>query len=101
MKINGKDVYFAYTVGAYCDFSDYVVKNPEVSTATATLHKAVFMARAYNLANGIDGELTIDELRAMPAADMVMLKAELDKAEKEGSQRTVEAVEKKQKATSK
>lgn len=101
MIINGREVHFAFTVGSYCDISDYVVANPDVSTATAKLHKAVFMAKAYNEAHGIDDNLTIEELRALPGADMVILSAEMEKAEKEGTERTVEAVEKKQKGTSK
>ena len=101
MRINGREVHFAFTIGSYCDLSDYIVANPDVSTMTATLHKAVFMARAYNKANGIDDELTIEELRDLPGLDYPKLKEELDKAEKEGSKRSVEAVEKKQKAPSK
>lgn len=101
MKVNGREVHFAFTVGSYCDLSDYVVANPDVSTATANLHKAVFMNRAYNQQNGIDDELTIEELRSLPGPDFALLKAELDKAEKEGAARTVEAVEKKQKTISK
>ena len=92
MRINGREVHFAFTVGSYCDISDYVVANPDVSTATA---------KAYNEAHGIDDNLTIEELRALPGADMVILSAEMEKAEKEGTERTVEAVEKKQKGTSK
>lgn len=99
MIINGREIHFAFTVGSYCDLSDYVVANPDVSTATANLHKAVFMNRAYNQQHGIDDEVTIDELRSLPGPDFALLKDELDKAEKEGAARTVEAVEKKQKAT--
>ncbi len=68
MIINGREVHFAFTVGSYCDISDYVVANPDVSTATAKLYKAVFMAKAYNEAHGIDDTLTIEELRALPGA---------------------------------
>lgn len=97
MKINGREVGFAFTIGSYCDISDYVVKNPDVSSATARLHKAVFMNRAYNELNEIDEpELTVDELRKLPGHVMVNLISEMDAVEEEDKKRTVVAVEKKQ-----
>ena len=95
MIINGKERGFAYTVGAWCDINDYVVANPDVSAATANLHKAVIMNRAFNDANGIDDGLTIEELRKLPASVMFELLDEIKKAETEGSARTVETEEKK------
>lgn len=95
MIINGKDRKFAYTVGAWCDINDYVVANPDVSAATANIHKAVIMNKAFNEANGIDDDLTVDELRKLPASIMFEVLDEIKKAEDEGSLRTVETEEKK------
>jgi len=98
MKINGREVGFLYTVGAYCDISDYVAANPDVSAASAEVKKAVMMNRAYNESRGItEGGLTVEELRACPLYVMIELRDEMQKAEDEGLKRTVEAKEKKDK----
>lgn len=97
MKINGKEIGFAYTIGAYCDINDYVVANPDVSAATANLHKAVFMNRAYNEIHGTSDTITVTELRGLPIGELEKLLAEMKAAEQEGSTRQVEAEEKKQK----
>lgn len=101
MKVNGKEIGFAYTIGAYCDINDYVVANPDVSAATANLHKAVFMNRAYNDMHGSSDEITVEELRKLPIRDMEELLAEMKAAEQAGSARTVETEEKKQKSAAK
>ena len=94
MRINDKEINFAYTVGAYCDICDYVAANPDVSTATAQMYKAVFMSKAYAEANG--GEtVTIEELRALPFPAYQDVLNEATKAEAEGTKRTVETVSKK------
>jgi len=100
MKINGREVGFLYTVGAFCDINDYVVANPDVSAATAELEKAVILNRAYNEAHGIaEGGLTVAELRACPLHILADLREEMKKAEEEGLKRSVEAKEKKDKGT--
>ena len=97
MKLNGREVGFAYTIGAHCDIADYVVAHPDVSAATARLYKAIYMNRAYNEVHDTNtDELTIKELRALPMWQMEEMTAEMDEAEKNDSTRTVEAVEKKQ-----
>ena len=100
MNVNGREVRFLYTIGAYCDLNDFVVANPELSAATANLHKAVFMNRAYNDAHGVSeaDNITVEELKALPAYLMIDLMEELKKAEEAGTKRTVEAEEKKRKA---
>lgn len=97
MRINGKDIGFAYTVGAYCDINDYVVANPDVSAATANLYKAVFMNRAYNDMHGSSDSITVEELRRLPIGEFEALLEEMKQAEQDGSKRTVETEEKKQK----
>lgn len=97
MKINGREVGFLYTVGAFCEISDYVVANSELSAATAELHKAVILNGAYNRAHGItEGGLTLEELEAAPLFVMADLREAMKKAEEEGLKRTVEAQEKKE-----
>lgn len=97
MKINGKDIGFAYTVGAYCDINDYVVANPDVSLATANLHKAVIMNRAYNDMHGSSDSISIEELRQLPFGELDELLKEIKEAEEAGNKRLVEVEEKKQK----
>ncbi len=97
MKINGKDIGFAYTIGAYCDINDYVVANPDVSMATANLHKAVIMSRAYNDMNGTTDTITVEELRLLQMSELQQLLDEMKAAEQAGMKRTVETKEKKQK----
>lgn len=99
MTINGREVNFLYTVGAWCDINDYVVENPDVSAATANVHKAVIMNREYNLANGLTDHLTIEEIRSLPAVVMFEVLDEIKQAEERGSKRTVEAEEKNAKST--
>ncbi len=96
MLINGREVGFLWTVGAFCEYSDWMVSlnGREVSMATGILHKAVAMNRAYMKANNIpEGLLTISELEALPITVFKALNAEVEKAEKEGAKRTVEAEE--------
>ena len=97
MVINGREIGFLYTVGAYCELNDYVVAHPDVSAATANLYKATYVNKAYNDVNGIEGaDLTVEELRKLPAYEMITLMEEMKEAEEKGSIRTVEAQEKKQ-----
>lgn len=94
MLINGREVGFLWNVGALCEYSDWMVSlnGREVSLTTGILHKAIAMNRAYMKANNIpEGLLTIAELEALPITAFKTLTAEVDKAEKEGSKRTVEA----------
>lgn len=96
MKIAGKEIHFAYTIGAYCALNDYVVANPDVSAATANIHKAVFMSQAWAKNNGGDKLETVDELADLPFNVYLELLQEMKKAEERDTARTVETVEKKQ-----
>lgn len=95
MRIGEKDINFAYTIGAYCAVSDYVVANPDVSSATANIYKAVYMSQAYAKANGGDCLEGIDELTDLPVGIYAQMLAEMQEAEKRDTERTVETVEKK------
>lgn len=95
MRINGKEIGLAYTVGAYCDINDYVVANPEVSAATANLYKAVYMNRAYNEMHGSSDSITVEELRGLTLWELEDLLNAMKEAEQAGSTRTVETEEKK------
>jgi len=93
MKINGKDINFAYTIGAYCDFSDYCAGHPEVSLARASVYKALYCNRAYvQMHEGAD-TITLEEVMALPQDKYNELMAEVKKAEDSGSKRSVETVE--------
>lgn len=93
MKIHDKEVGFLYTVGAFCDYNDYVVKNPEVSVATANLYKAEIMSRAYAQVHEGAEPVTVDELRSLMVYELQDVLEAIKAAEVEGSKRNVETVD--------
>ena len=93
MKIHDKEVGFLYTVGAFCDYNDYVVKNPEVSVATANLYKAELMSRAYAKVHEGAEPVTVDELRDLMLYELEDVLNAVKAAETAGSKRNVETVE--------
>ncbi len=93
MKIHDKEVGFLYTVGAYCDYNDYVVANSQVSIATAGLHKAAIMSREYAKVNEGFEPITVDELRSLMFYELNDVLDAVKRAEAEGTKRTVETVD--------
>lgn len=97
MKINDREIGFLWSVGAFCDYNDYLVANPDVSIARANIKKAVLMNKAYCEANG--GEpITEKDLASQPVYVIDELFPAIKKAEEEGTIRTVETQEKKDQA---
>ena len=92
MNINGKEYGFYYSVGAVCDFNDWVVKNPERSYYSAVMQKAVVMSKAYCKVHG-GASLTLKELVDLPAYVLLELDNALAEQEKKDSERTVEVAE--------
>lgn len=101
MKIHDKEIGFLYTVGAYCDFNDYVVANPEVSVATANLHKAEIMSKAYAQAHPEAQPITVSELRSLMLYELEDVIKAVKDAETAGSVRKVETVDPKKKGVNK
>lgn len=95
MKINGKEINFEYTIGAFCDFSDYCAANPNVSLARANAYKALYMNRAYAQAHEGAETITIDEIMNLPFSEYNELIAAMKQVEEAGNRRSVETVEKK------
>lgn len=93
MKIHDKEVGFLYTVGAFCDYNDYVVKNPEVSVATANLYKAEIMSRAYTKVHPEAEPVTVDELRDLMVYELQDVLNAVKEAETAGTKRNVETVD--------
>ena len=93
MKIHDKEVGFLYTVGAFCDYNDYVVANPEVSVATANLYKAAIMSKEYAKVHEGAEPVTVDELRSMMVYDLQEVLDAVKAAEVAGTKRNVETVE--------
>lgn len=93
MTINGKEIGFLFNVGAYCDYSDWVVANQKASVATANLVKAECLSRAYATENGTKDIITVAELRKLMPYELTEIMAAVDAAEKAGSQRQIETVE--------
>lgn len=93
MTINGKEIGFLFNVGAYCDYSDWVVANQKASVATANLVKAECLSRAYAAEHGTKDVITVAELRKLMPYELTEIMAAVDAAEKAGSQRQIETVE--------
>lgn len=93
MKIHDKEIGFLWSVGAFCDYNDYVVANPEVSVATAEVYKAEFMSKAYAKANEGAEVITVEELRNLMVYELNDVRDAVKAAETEGSKRTVETVD--------
>lgn len=89
MTINGKEINFEYTIGAFCDFSDFCAANPEVSMVRANIYKAIAMNKAYCEIHGGEA-ITIDEIMKMPQSDYMKLMEAVREAEKAGEKRSVE-----------
>ena len=95
MKINGKEINFSYTIGVFCDYSDYCAANPQVSLARANVYKALYMNRAYARAHEGAETITIDEITDLPFSKHEELLEAMKQAEEAGNKRSVETVEKK------
>ena len=94
MKINNREVMFAYSIGAHCDFSDWVVTHQDSSGARAQVVKAVMMHKAYLDQTGEKVEpLTEKEVRGLPVYVLKEMIEEMKAAEARDSERTVEVDE--------
>ena len=95
MKINDREVCFAYTTGAHCDFSDWVVTHQDSSAAHAQIVKACIMHRAFLEMTGdkTTSALTEKEVRNLPVYEFKAMLEEIKVAEARDSERTVEVAE--------
>lgn len=93
MTINGKEIGFLFNVGAYCDYSDWVVANKSASVASAQLVKAEYMSRAWAAEHNSKDYLTVAELRKMMPYELEEILKAVEAAEKAGSQRQIETVD--------
>lgn len=96
MTINGKEINFEYTIGAYCEFMDFCAEHPDVSLARASVVKAVAMNKAYVGLHGGD-TITIDEIMLLPQTDFMALLDAIKAAEDTGAKRSVETKDVKKK----
>lgn len=86
MTINGREIGLMYTIGVHCDYSDFLIKNPDVSVAAALIEKAVLMNKAYLDASGSHtAPLTREELRGLPFWQFAELSNAIKKQEAEDS----------------
>ena len=95
MKINDREVKFSYSIGAHCDFSDWVVTHQDSSGARAQVVKAVMMHKAYLEMTGdkTTPALTEKEVRGLPVYILKEMIEEMKAAEARDSERTVEVDE--------
>jgi DNA-binding MarR family transcriptional regulator len=93
MIIHDKEIGFLYTVGAFCDYNDYVVAHPDVSVATANLYKAEVMSKAYAAQHPEAQPITVSELRDLLVYELEDVVKAVNEAEKAGTTRKVETAD--------
>lgn len=99
MEINGREVGLFYSIQAHCEYSEYLIKNPEESVAAAIIHKAILMNKAWLAAQKAEGvedlpkPLTREELGRLPVSVLNQLGEAIQKQEKKDSEVTVETEE--------
>lgn len=93
MIIHDKEIGFSYTVGAFCDYNDYVVAHPDVSVATANLYKAEVMSKAYAAQHSEAQPITVAELRDLLVYELEDVVKAVNEAEKAGTTRKVETAD--------
>lgn len=93
MIIHDKEIGFLYTVGAFCDYNDYVVAHQDVSIATANLYKAEAMSRAYAKQHPEADVITVDELRDLTVYEFNDVVEAIKQAEEAGTTRKVETAD--------
>ena len=94
MRINDREVGFAWTTGAYVDYNDWVVKNMNSSSIRARVQRAVIMNEEYIRIHK-DGTkpLTVGEIRDLPVYVTEELFALTEEIVKRDSKREVETEE--------
>ena len=92
MEINGREVGFAWTTGAYVDYNDWIVRNANASVVRARVQRAVIMNAEYNRINkDKDAKaLTVSEIRDLPVYVTEELFALTDEIVKRDGKREVE-----------
>ena len=96
MKINGKELGMAYTVGAHTDWDNYVVKNQQTVSVTAgMIEKVIIMHRWWAIINKVpeSKRVTREEILAQPDRvfdEMVNLSVAIEKGD---SEKSIEAVD--------
>lgn len=94
MRINNREVQFAWNTGAFVDYNDWIVRNTSASVTRAKVQRAVIMNAEYNRIHKVEGPvLTIDEIRDLPVYVMEELFAETDAVVERDSKRQVETAE--------
>ena len=94
MMINGREVGFAWTSGAYVDYNDWIVRNASSSVVRAKIQRAIIMQAEYNRVH-MDStkELSVEEIRDIPVYDLEDLFAETDRIVETEGKRQVETKE--------
>lgn len=92
MQINGREIRFAYTVGAYLNISDALSKNQNLSLTRSKLIITLEMSKAYCKIHG--GEpLKEEEITDLPAYVLEELMEAAEAQRKIDMKQTVEAKE--------
>lgn len=95
MKINEREVGFAWTTGAYVDYNDWIVRNTSASVTRAKVERAVLMNAEFNRIHKDEATkpLTTGEIRDLPVYMTEELFALTDEIVKRDGQRQIETEE--------
>ncbi|MDO4749983.1 MAG: hypothetical protein Q4A39_03985 [Eubacteriales bacterium] len=99
MRINGREVGFAWTTGAYVDYNDWIVRNTSASVTRARIERAAIMNAEYNRIHKDEATkpLTVAEIRDLPVYVTEELFKVTDEVVERESKREVETEESKEK----
>lgn len=94
MKVNGREIGFAWTAGAYVDYNDWIVRNSNSSVVRARVQRVIIMNEEYNrIHNDSAKALTVEEIRGLPVYELEDLFAETDRIVEADGKRQVETKE--------
>lgn len=92
VKINGKEYKLAYTIGVMVAYNNWLVAHPKASYVDGVIWRCIYMIKAYNDIHQIkDNAPKYEELMGLPGYVFNDILEEVEKVEKEGSERKVEA----------
>lgn len=90
MLLNGKEIKFCFSIWAKCKLADWIVANPNLSTFTGVMQKALIMNEAAIKA-GLGGErLSPEDFEVLPGSAFTEIQEEIDRQEQEDCKISIE-----------
>ena len=90
IELKGREMGLFWNAWAYCEWMDWVVKNPERSSLSGEVQKAAIMSKAYCDVHG-GKPFTVKEILALDVYELNQLLVAVRMQEEQDSTRTVEA----------